>query len=244
MSIFRKFFSIFFLALFCLIPTNYAKSETGIIKSNNSTVADNTTEVLFNSQTRLSIQSAVKIQSILGGHGTGTYAEVGSHFVVLTAAHVVDDSEIYYVITQARERVVGQVIWVSKEKDMAALRVPRLNSRTPVSLSKVGPLEVGQKLLYTGYPASYELLTSRATVSGRAPDFHNAILMQGFVWFGYSGSGAFDASGRLRAVVVAIGVESFRMQPHPLETLVYAFEVTKEDIEEIKASLKNNVKPT
>lgn len=238
MSIFKKFFSLFFLVLLLGIPSNHAKSETGNASVNSSAaIIDNTTEVLFGTQMRISRESAVKVQGIAGGHGTGTYVEVGKHFVVLTAAHVVDDSEIYYITTQAKEKVVGQVIWTSKEKDMAAIKVPRLNSRAAASLSKTGMLEVGQRLLYTGYPADYELLTSRAAVSGRAPDFHNAILLQGFVWFGYSGSGAFDSSGRLRAVVVAIGVESFRMKPYPLETLVYAFEITKEDIEEIKQSL-------
>lgn len=238
MPIFKKFFSLFFLVLLLVMPSNHAKSETGNVSVNSSAaIIDNTTEVLFGTQTRISRESAVKVQGIVGGHGTGTYVEVGKHFVVLTAAHVVDDSEIYYITTQAKEKVVGQVIWVSKEKDMAAIKVPRLNSRAAASLSKTGMLEVGQRLLYTGYPADYELLTSRATVSGRAPDFHNAILMQGFVWFGYSGSGAFDASGRLRAVVVAIGVESFRMKPQPLETLVYAFEITKEDVESIREEL-------
>ena len=238
MKIFKKLFSKLFLALLLLIPGNTAKSEPSVdsVKS-SAAIIDNTTEVLFAAPTRVSRQSAVKVKSILGGHGTGTYVEVGNHFVVITAAHVVDETEIYYVTTQTKEKVLGQVIWISKEKDMAALRVPRINSRVPASLNKVPLLEVGQKLLYTGYPADYELLTSRATVSGRAPDYHNAILMQGFVWFGYSGSGAFDSSGRLRAVVVAIGVESFRMQPQPLETLVYAFEITREDVESIKKEL-------
>lgn len=238
MKIFKKLFSTLFLTLLLLLPGSHAKSET-VIDSNSGSAAiiDNTTEVLFAAPTRISRQSAVKVRSILGGHGTGTYAEVDNHFIVITAAHVVDDSEIYYVTTQTKEKVLGQVVWVSKEKDMAVLRVPRINSRVPASLNKVPLLEVGQKLLYTGYPADYELLTSRATVSGRAPDYHNAILMQGFVWFGYSGAGAFDASGRLRAVVVAIGVESFRMQPQPLETLVYAFEITKEDVESIREEL-------
>ena len=119
------------------------------------------------------------------------------------------------------------------------MKVPRLNSRSAAQLLKTDALEVGQRVLYTGYPAGYEMLTSRATVSGHAQNYHNATLLQGFVWFGYSGSGAFDNSGKLRAVVVAIGIEEFQMRAQPLETLVYAFEVTKEDVVEIKSALSN-----
>ena len=92
-------------------------------------------------------------------------------------------------------------------------------------------------MLYTGYPSSYEMLTSRATVSGHAEEYHNATLLQGFVWFGYSGSGAFDESGRLRAIVVAIGVESFYGRPTPLPAIVYTFEISRTDVREIRDAL-------
>ncbi len=58
------------------------------------------------------------------------------------------------------------------------------------------------------------------------------------MWFGYSGSGVFDTSGKLRAGVVAIGVESFHGKPQPLEPIVYVSEITKDDILEMKKSLE------
>ena len=110
-------------------------------------------------------------------------------------------------------------------------------TRSSVQIQKTEYLDVGQSVLYTGYPASYEMLTSRATVSGHAAEY-NATLLQGFVWFGYSGSGVFDVSGKLRAVVVAIGIESFHGKPQPLESVVYIFEINKDDILEMKKSLE------
>jgi S1-C subfamily serine protease len=200
-------------------------------------IVNNTTEVLFNSQQKNSRNSAVKVQGLLGGHGSGTYAELNGHKIVITAKHVIDYNEIHYVTTASGEKVLGQVIWQSKNKDIAILKVPELMSRIPVQIQKTEYLDVGQSVLYTGYPASYEMLTSRATVSGHANE-HNATLLQGFVWFGYSGSGVFDISGKLRAIVVAIGVESFHGKPQPLESVVYIFEINKADILEMKKSLE------
>ena len=93
-------------------------------------------------------------------------------------------------------------------------------------------------MLYTGYPASYRLLTSRGYVSGHAPEYR-ATLLQGFVWFGYSGSGVFDAAGELRGIVVAIGVEHFAGGREPLQSVVYIHEITRSQLKEIKEAFEN-----
>ena len=80
------------------------------------------------------------------------------------------------------------------------------------------------------------MLTTRAHVSGHN-ERYGATLLQGFVWFGYSGSGAFDQSGKLRAIVVAIGVERFNGRPQPLEAIVYTYEIDRRDVAAIKAAL-------
>ena len=217
MNIIRKLNTVF---LFSLIAIFVSSSNEAIGSENPvAEIVKNTTEVLFDAQQKNSRNSAVKIKGLLGGHGSGTYAELNGHKVVVTAKHVVDDIEIHYVVTPGGEKVLGQVVWKSKTKDVAILKIPQLMTRTPVQIQKTDYLNVGQGVLYTGYPASYEMLTSRATVSGFA-DEYNATLLQGFVWFGYSGSGVFDSSGKLRAVVVAIGVESFHGKPQPLESIV------------------------
>jgi S1-C subfamily serine protease len=202
------------------------------------TIIDGTVEVIFTSAQRASRSSAVKIEGLEGGHGSGTYFTMNNHHLIMTARHVVDRNEIFYVSTTSNEKVIGQVIWKSQTRDMAVLKIPQLISREPVTLYRTTGLEVGEEVTYTGYPASYELLTTKASVSGYS-QYHNATILQGFVWFGYSGSGAFDSTGRLRAIVVAIGAEGYRGVPQLLETLVYTHEIRKQDVAEIKRALEN-----
>ena len=80
-------------------------------------------------------------------------------------------------------------------------------------------------IIYTGYPADYKLLTTRAYVSGHN-ERYKSTLLQGFVWFGYSGSGVFDEEGKLVGIVVAIAVEGFRGSAQPLPSIVYTHEIT------------------
>lgn len=238
----KKIFSILlFTFVAVILPQPAAHSNdlppaaTENIAVPDAEMVGGTTEVLFSSAQRASRNSAVKIEGLNGGHGSGTYIEMDNHYLIITARHVVDRSEIYYVSTSV-ERVLGQVIWKSQTKDMAVLRIPRLDSRRAVSLHRTGNLGIGDEVTYTGYPASYELLTSRAHVSGHT-SAHRATLMQGFVWFGYSGSGGFDSSGRLRSIIYAIAAEGYMGLPQLLETLVYSHEISRSDIAEIREVL-------
>ncbi len=233
--------SLFLSSLLFMPASVVVSAETPTSISNQpqeqAAIIDGTAEVLFGAQQRNSRNSAVKVEGLAGGHGSGTYVEVGGHYAVITARHVVDDSNIYNILSPTGERVVGQVVWKSQDKDIAVLKVPKIESRTAMDLRGSGNLSVGDSVLYTGYPSSYEMLTSRATVSGHAEDYHNATLLQGFVWFGYSGSGAFDESGKLRAIVVAIGVESFYGRPTPLPAIVYTFEISRSDVHAIRDAM-------
>ena len=227
----KKILSFFFLALIVLISP--AQSEEPSIPS--AAVIDGTADVLFTNAQRASRSSAVKVEGLEGGHGSGTYLEMSGHHLVITARHVVDRNDIYYISTGS-EKVVGQVIWKSQTKDMAVLKIPRLTSRTAVTLARTGELVVGEEITYTGYPSDYQLLTTKAHVAG----FENSprsTLLQGFVWFGYSGSGGFDNSGRLRTIIFAIAVENFRGHPALLETLVYTHEISRKEVAQIRAAL-------
>ena len=185
---------------------------------------------------RASRGSVVKVEGLTGGHGSGTYIIIDGHYFVITARHVIDRSDLFYVSTN-EERVAGQVVWKSTTQDIAVLKIPELDSRSAVRLSNHNGLSVGELVIYTGYPADYRLLTTRAYVSGHNEEYHSTLL-QGFVWFGYSGSGVFDENGSLTAIVVAIAVEGFRGQAQPLPAIVYTHEITAETRREIKRSVK------
>lgn len=217
------------------LPASITTADTS---TPSPAVIDGTEEVLFGEQQRNSRKSAVKVHGLQGGHGSGTYIQIDNHALVITARHVVDRSEIFYVSSASGERVVGQVIWKSQTKDIAVLKIPRLVTREHVPLQRTRSLDVGNSLVYTGFPASYEMLTTRATVSGHSAEY-GATLLQGFVWFGYSGSGAFDESGNLRAIVVAIAAEQWQGIPQLLETVVYTYEISRKDVAEIKEVLES-----
>lgn len=231
----KKNILLLLAAIMLFVPTVTAHSQPAPVGP-KATIIDGTTEVLFSSAQRISRNSAVKIEGMRGGHGSGTYIELDDHYLVITARHVVDTAEVYYISTST-EKVIGQVIWKSQTKDMAVLKVPRLASRTPANLSRTGELDVGEEITYTGYPADYRLLTSKAHVSGHE-EGHGATLLQGFVWFGYSGAGGFDGSGKLRTIIFAIALESYRGIPQFLETLVYSHEISRSDIAEIREALE------
>ena len=187
---------------------------------------------------RQSRGSAVKIAGMEGnGHGSGTYIKIIGSFAVITARHVVDRAEIFRVNSET-ESVIGQVVWKSQQYDIAILKIPEMSTRNHVTLTKQNPLQIGEPVLYTGYPASYKLLTSRGYVAGHETSYR-ATLLQGFVWFGYSGSGVFDAEGQLRAIVVAIGVENFAGGREPLESIVYVHEITRDQLKEIKKAFSD-----
>lgn len=219
------------LGMLIIMPGAKAQQST----NSEPAMLDGTEAAFFSSAQKVSRDSAVKIEGMFGGHGSGTYVQLNGHYLVITAKHVVDTSDIYYIRTST-EKVVGQVIWTSRSKDMAVLRVPALRSRKAVALARSGDLSVGDSIVYTGYPSSYELLTAKGQVSGHT-GHRESTLVQGFVWFGYSGSGAFDRSGRLRAIVYGIAVENYRGLPQFLETLVYTHEIERSDITEIGKAL-------
>ena len=178
----------------------------------------------FDTAQRVSRRSAVKVEGLQGGHGSGTYLIIDDNHYVITARHVIDRADIFYVSSE-NERVVAQVVWKSTTQDIALLRIPKLNTRTAARLSGHNGMSVGEQVIYTGYPADYRLLTTRAYVSGYNERYRSTLL-QGFVWFGYSGSGVFDDNGKLVGIVVAIAVEGFNGSPQPLPSIVYTHEIT------------------
>ena len=132
----KKIIPIFLLAaVVALLPFHTASSQQ--LPAQGAVMVDGTAEVLFTSAQRASRNSAVKIEGLGGGHGSGTYIEVDGHYLAITARHVVDDSDIYWVSTPT-ERVAGQVIWKSQTKDIAVLKIPKLFSRTAVTLPRSG----------------------------------------------------------------------------------------------------------
>jgi len=199
----------------------------------------------------LSRNSAVKVHKLSQlptqdrahtmGHGSGTYFQFRGSYYILTAKHVVDNEAVLLISSENSFSTIAQTVYVSDQYDLAVLSVPRIRGLDAVSLDSLDPEDwvVGSEVVYTGYPSSYNRLTSTGFVSGTAARYSDSILVQGFVWPGSSGAGVFDDRGNLVGLVWALGVESFAGRPQALETLVYVCPLTRSEVRIIKDTLKS-----
>lgn len=188
---------------------------------------------------KISRNSAVKVMTMDGGHGSGTYVKFKDHFLIITAGHVVDSGVIYAVEGAGGEVVLGQLVYISKTSDVGILKVPFMKSRKAADFKAAdhSDLKVGNEVVYSGFPSSYDFLTSAGHIAGYEKNY-NAVLIQGFAWPGSSGAGVIDESGKVRGVVVAVGVERFG-GPQILETLVYIHTLSAADLDAVKNILKS-----
>lgn len=161
---------------------------------------------------RISRQSAVRVQIDYGGmtvYGSGTYVKWKGHDMVVTAAHlfafgkgtVLKDEAI---ITSPSEKVFGKLVYVDEIVDIAVFAVPTLKSRKANRFNRASSFQIGEKLIYSGFPGPNQLLTFEGEMSGEA--YGTDIAMHSFAWPGSSGSGVYNTKGELVGVVVSIMV--------------------------------------
>jgi S1-C subfamily serine protease len=195
-------------------------------------LSSNTIVKQFHQQSR---NSAVKVVN-QRGHGSGTYVKIGKNFFVLTARHVVNDTNIV-VIQGGIETVIGEIVFKSESQDIALVKIPALRYKKPIKVkpTSYNNLEIGDELVYSGFPSSYELLTSGAQVSGTDS---KKVILQGFAWPGSSGCGAIDSTGKVIGIIVGVGIDWVRENPQLIETIVWMEPITTETWEEIIKALR------
>ena len=187
--------------------------------------------------------AAVKVRSLLkGGHGSGTYMIAHGRRVVVTAAHVVRTESVMAVDGRDGETVVGKVVFVDKDNDIAFIVVPEIKTRTAVRYNPQRRYDerlIGTNITYTGFPSHHDLLTIRGYVSATE---HNMLVTNMFGWFGSSGSGVFDQSGRLMGIVSGIDVGNigFRI---PLESIVWVAPMSQLDHEMVEIRITTSEVP-
>jgi S1-C subfamily serine protease len=188
--------------------------------------------------------AAVKVRPILeAGHGSGTYMYAYGHRVVVTAAHVVRNSSTMAIDGRDGETVVGKVVFVDRENDIAFLVVPEIKTRTALRYwpqKHYNDRLVGTAITYTGFPSHHDLLTIRGYVASLE---HQMVVTNMFGWFGASGSGAFDPQGRFIGVVS--GIDMGHLGGHlggygmriPLESIVWIAPASQIDHDMVKARI-------
>ena len=66
------------------------------------------------------------------GRGSGTLFEIDGHYVVFTAAHVINEMPVVQIAGRNGESVFGTTILTATNVDMAIVLVPEMNSRKPM----------------------------------------------------------------------------------------------------------------
>ena len=190
-------------------------------------------------------QASVKVKSILqGGHGSGTYMVAYGRRIVATAAHVVRNESTMLIEGRKDEAVIGKVVFVDHNVDLAFLVVPEMKTRTAVRYRpqlRYNETLVGTNLTYTGFPSHHDLLTIRGYVAALE---HNMIVANMFGWFGSSGSGVFDDQGRYVGCVSGIDMGryggGYRI---PIEEIVWVAPITRIDQEVLKSRILSSEVP-
>ena len=181
-------------------------------------------------------EAAVKIETPVG-YGSGTYAEMGHHTVVITAAHVVDSSPIVFVVGRLGERVPGAVVYMDSENDFAVISTGELQTREAVRFKpyKKSPENlVGENISYTGFPNSHDLMTIRGSVAGIERGY---VLLQSYSWMGASGSGIFDDRGNFVGVLSAVDLGRFRGSYQIVSSVVWIVPITSIDTQSLQSHL-------
>ncbi|MBZ9984912.1 serine protease [Mesorhizobium sp. BR-1-1-8] len=168
--------------------------------------------------------SAVRIE-LAAGLGSGVYIGNG---VVITAAHVVADApravlgsdgqggNVYgaptvRLISDLGDVQDGEVLWINKEYDIAAVRPTNSRRFTAASLACREP-DLGEALVAEGNPAGVQFIQMHGFVSGDTrpflPNWKSGFVTDMTVISGMSGGGIYDQFG----AVIGITVGAF--DPH------------------------------
>ncbi len=191
-------------------------------------------------------QSAVKVRSLTkGGHGSGTYMVAYGRRIVATAAHVVRNETVMAIDGRDGETVVGKVVFIDHDVDLAYLVVPEMETRTAIRYRPVGRYDermVGTAITYTGFPSHHDLLTIRGYVASLE---RGMIVSNMFGWFGSSGSGVFDQHGRYLGCVSGIDIGVFGFGNRiPLEDIVWIAPASTIDHSVLKIRITTTPVPT
>ena len=139
-------------------------------------------------------QAAVKVRRYNeGGHGSGSLVQYKDMQLVLTAQHVADAIVgTQYIVQHEGEQRAGILVYSNKAHDIAVLYI---QNPWPKSVAIAwNPTDeiasVGDRITYSGFPASHSLMSYRGRVAGYEimPDGSTNILLHTYGYFGCSGS--------------------------------------------------------
>ena len=224
----KKILFVFLLAL-SGAPSNAEPPQ----ETSASEIVSNET-IIVSRQAQKSRNATVRVVTAFG-HGSGTYIKVGKSYGIITAAHVVEGSNLVIIENSGRQHLAVPV-WMNQEDDVAFLWLPtEISEKKALKLKVDSKTKAGDEIMYSGFPSFHEMLTFRCNVSNADT---NQIVVQGFAWFGASGSGFINKKGEVFAVLSAVTVENFYGHPQVVSTLVLANKITQSHIRDIEFVLE------
>ncbi|GEN57527.1 peptidase S1 [Halolactibacillus alkaliphilus] len=108
---------------------------------------------------------------------TSTSNRLGSGFLynsrgdIITNAHVIEGANTIEVTLSSTETYPAAIVGMSKEKDIAVIRVPQLMNQRPIELNTTDDIEVGTPILALGSPLGYQNSVSVGIISGTNRSF-------------------------------------------------------------------------
>jgi serine protease Do len=162
--------------------------------------------------------SAVRIE-LATGLGSGVYIGNG---VIITAAHVVDSAirpvlgqdqsgaNVYgpptvKLVSDIGDKQDGEVLWINKDYDIAAVRPKNARRFTAASLACREPV-LGEALMAEGNPAGVQFIQMHGFVSGDPrpflPNWKSGFVTDMTVISGMSGGGIYDQFGDVIGITV------------------------------------------
>jgi S1-C subfamily serine protease len=167
--------------------------------------------------------------------GTGAYVKYKKHHFVLTAAHVVSNSDLA-MVSYGKEKIIAEVVYCDEEADIAVLKIEGMFTRKPLMWRTAAP-RVGAEVVYTGYPNGHKDLTIEGRVGGYTG---TDLIIHSYAWSGSSGSVVLDHRGRIVGVLSAVDIgRAFGAIPQIVEDIVIVIPVQKLKIEDLVLSLSN-----
>ena len=197
-----------------------------MLDTSGDTIIEGGEELVYEvSKLDRSISSSVKMIIKKGeeerGHASGNYFKYGKHKFIITAAHVVEDGEVW--VKDGLEIVKTQTIWVSQARDIAIVRPMGELFLTKPAKFKINSdnNKVGTIIRYAGYPSELGKMVLQGMVSKQD---ETRIILQSFALPGSSGSVIFDEKGRAVGVLSAVSVQMNPWVgiPEMAENIVYA----------------------
>ncbi|MFZ3579666.1 S1C family serine protease [Virgibacillus sp. DJP39] len=142
-------------------------SNSGINKINNTPQTLNLKSIIHKAE-----KNVVQIEAQNGNtNTTGSgflYNEKGD---IITNAHVVENADVIQVRTSNARTYPAAIVGISKDTDVAVIRVPQMANQTPIALEKNQKADIGDEVIALGSPHGFQNTVTLGIISGTQRNF-------------------------------------------------------------------------